>query len=253
MMKHTRNRAVSAALVLATGVIGIAGGVLAPAASAETAPQILVSADGVRFSTALSVNLFDGFGALIPGGSQSATLWAKNPTSSPVVVRLSATDVTVTAPDFAASVTMTTSNSADGRTASQPLSMLRNCDVVIDSTPLAAGETVAMTVTFTMADVTGLVAQDEHASLNLRVGMRDATVGAFPASACDDNGVVIGVDPDQAPTPGATSAHAREPLAHTGLDAAPSLLIVGGLVVGGVFLVIMGRHRTRDRRRNDRP
>jgi LPXTG-motif cell wall-anchored protein len=154
-------------------------------------------------------------------------------------------------------VSISTSNSGDQVTRATPLTGLENCDVLVDSQSLAAGEAIEMTVRFTMADVSDQVAQNGTASLNARVGMRDAAAGPFPASACDDGGVLIG--PDPVPTPGPTTAPTSTPtstsvasatssgaLAHTGLDAAAPLMIVGGLIAGGVLFFLMGRRRKVD-------
>ena len=221
------------------------------------------SADGVHYATSLDANLFEGMGKLIPGHSQSATLWVKNPTAARAEVRLSAADVVTPSADFAASVSISTANSSDQVTRATPLSGLENCDVLVDSQSLAAGEAIEMTVTFSMADVSDQVAQNATVSLNARVGMRDAAAGPFPTSACDDGGVVIGADPDLTAEPTATptssptststststsvaSAASSGALAHTGLDAAAPLTIVGGLFIGGVLFFLMGRRRKVD-------
>lgn len=243
----------AAALLAAGAAAALIAGAVGSASAAEPAPTILVSSDGVHYSTSLDANLFDGLGKLIPGDSQSATLWVKNPTAAPAEVRLSAADVVTSSSEFAASVSISTTNSGDQVTRSTPLSGLKNCDVLVDSQSLAAGEAIEMTVTFTMADVSARVAQNESASLNARVGMRDAAAGPFPTSACDDGAVLVGPDPDPTSTPTSTSAStpvasasSSGALAHTGLDAAAPLMIVGGLIVGGVLFFLVGRRRKVD-------
>ncbi|MFT2817218.1 LPXTG cell wall anchor domain-containing protein [Leifsonia sp. A12D58] len=239
-MRIIDNRALSTALLLAAG----SSLALAPAASAaEPTPVILVSSDGVHYSTALDTDLFEGLGTLIPGHSQSATLWVKNPTAAAAEVRLSAADVVTPSSDFAASVSISTVNSGDHVIRATPLSGLADCDVLVESQALAAGQAIEMTVTFAMADVTGQVAQNARASLNARVGMRDAAAGPFPVSACDDGAVLIVPDPD--PTASSTSAASvtSGALAHTGFDATMPLMIVGGLIAGGLLFFLVGRRR----------
>ena len=242
----------AAALLLAAAV---AGGAFLPGASAgaETlsgagsTPQILVSADGVNYSTTLGVNLFEGLGLLVPTEAMSTTFWVQNPTDSSIAVRLSAIDVDVQSADFAATVAIASSTSThsststdrDGQT--RPLSTLASCDVLIESTLLGGGEAMAMTLTISMADVSGRVGQDESASLNLLVGMRDAAAGPFSASGCDDVGLMVGADPaDAAPHP---AASASDSLPQTGFEAAAPLLAVGGLIAGGLFFFMGGRRR----------
>ena len=241
-MNLMRNRMLTVALLLAGGA-GILAGPSTPAAvAAPQPPEILLGTDGVHYSTSLDADLFDGLGPLIPGQSQPVTLWVKNPTTSAAEIRLSATDVVVPWPDFATNVTLSAATSTGYTAPARALADLAGCEVIVGPQQLAAGESVALTLTFTLGDVADQVAQNAGASLNLRVSMRDAAAGAFPASACDDGGVIIGPAPvtDSVSTPISDGT-----LAHSGFDAGAALVAVGGLVGGGLLFFVRGRRRTR--------
>ena len=239
-MVSLRRTRMLAAVLLLTGGVGILGGALSPVAvAAQAQPEILVSSDGVHYSTSLDADLFDGLGVLIPGQAQSVTLWVKNPTASAAEMRLSATEVDMPWPDFATNVTMSAADSMGHATSGQTLASLADCEVILGPQRLAAGESVALTLTFALADVPEAVAQNSGASLNLRVAMRDAAAGAFPDSACNDGGVTIGSAPMS--TPSGT-------LARSGFNAEAPLLLLGGLGAGGLLFFLLGRRRVRDAR-----
>ncbi|MGO4105968.1 LPXTG cell wall anchor domain-containing protein [Leifsonia sp. YAF41] len=245
-----------AAVALAAGVTSAlaVAGVAAPASAASD--QILVSADGVSWSTSLNADLFAGAGLLIPEGSQSASLWVKNPTDRPVEVRLSARNVSFSSPDFSANLSLASWNSVDDETLTTQGDAVTKCEILVNSQSLAAGGVLKAIVTLTMADVFDLVAQDADANVNVMVSMRDAAAGAFPASACDDDGVIVGPTTPTAPTPGPTTAPSTptgtitgsgavttKPLAQTGADAATPALVVAGLLGGGLVFFLIGRRR----------
>lgn len=234
-----RTRTLAAILVAGATAALTLGAAAAPASAASN--PILLSADGVHWSTSLGADMFADAGLLIPKGSQSATLWVKNPTASSAEVRLSARNVTFSSPDFATNVTIGAWNSVDNTTLSKPGDKVSKCEILVDSQPLAAGGIVKAVVTLTMADVSDRIAQDAGVSLNVMVAMRDKAAGAFPKSACDDSGVIVGPGTDPKPTP--TSTGAAKPLASTGADAASPALVVAGLVGGGILFFLIGRRR----------
>ncbi|GAA3881501.1 hypothetical protein GCM10022381_24700 [Leifsonia kafniensis] len=266
MSGSVTTRTLSTFLALGAAAALALGGAVAPASAASD--QILVSADGVHWSKSLGTDLFADAGLLIPKGSQSATLWVKNPTAKSAEVRLSARDVLFSSSDFATNVTIGAWNSVDDTTLSTPGDKVSKCEVLVDSQPLAAGGILKAVVTLTMADVSDRIAQDAGVSLNVMVAMRDKAAGPFPESACDDSGVIVGPDPDPKPkptptpttmptataTPTATpttpsgtvtgsGTGTAKPLAQTGADAASPALVVVGLVGGGILFFLIGRRR----------
>ena len=251
----------SVTIALAAAVLAVCGITTSAAAStaapATAAPvDLLLSTDGTHFATTLSAGLFDGLGLLIPRGSQQATLWVRNPTAAPAEVRVSAHDVRLPAGGYADHVTLSAWNSGTGDTRSRTLSALDGCGIVVPSQPIAAGGTMKLVVTFTMADVSGTIDQGASASLGLLVAMRDADGGPFAASACDDPGTVVPVLPST-PTPVSTTTPttATAPsfaavstgiLAHTGVEPPAPVLLIGGLLLGVGLFLLLGRRRSRE-------
>lgn len=245
MLTMTAARTVASlvAVLLAAGVVvtvAVGGAAASEAAPTEPSVDLLVSTDGVNFSSALDGGLFDGSGRLVPGDSVASDLWIKNPTSAPAEVRASARNVTISTSDFADAMTMDAWDSGTNATRSRSLSALAQCEIVVPAQQIAAGATLKTLVRFTMADLGGVSGQGEEASLDLVVAMRDAEAGPFPASACDDDGVLISSKPARP-----SSLVSPSSLATTGSDFAVPLLATGGFLVGiGLFLVA-GRRRKR--------
>ena len=221
--------------------VAAAVGLIASTASTVPAyaagPEIQVSPDGVHFATTMTDGLFDGIGLLVPQDSETAPLWVKNPTTTPVAMRVSIGAISASDQIFSDNLELTTIDSIAGVSRTNLLSDLAKCDVVVQSITVPAGSTVRVDFTIDMLDSTDLVAQNDLASLEFLVGMRDAEAGAFPASACDDVSVVVpGTDP---PTAGP-----KGPLAITGVDPTNWLILAG--VIGGIGFLLLARRRRRE-------
>ena len=226
-----------AAAALAAGVAAVLalGGAAAPAAAAPV--NLLVSTNGVNFSSALKGGMFDGLGLLVPGHSITTSLWIKNPTSAPAALRVSARDVVITSSSFAGGVTLSAWNSGTGGTLSEPLGAMANCDTLVPSQLIAAGATMKMVVTVRMGDLTGITGQNGSAKLGIMVAMRGAEAGPFPASACEDKGVLLQSNAVR------TSVARTRSLPNTGADLPVPLLIAAGVLVGAGFFFVAGRRR----------
>ncbi|TFB98277.1 MULTISPECIES: LPXTG cell wall anchor domain-containing protein [unclassified Cryobacterium] len=248
-----------AALAMSLAVSGVAAPASASAGATPIAPvDLLLSTDGVTFATTLNAGLFDGLGLLVPRGSQQAALWVRNPTAAPAEVRVSAHDVLLPSGGYADHITLAAWNSGTGDTLTRTLRRLDSCAIVVPSQPIAAGGTMKLVVTFTMADVSGTVDQGASASLGLLVAMRDAVAGPFAASPCDDPGTVVPAFPGAPPTPVTPTATTPTAypavvgsgiLAHTGVEPPAPVLVVGGLLLGiGIFLLLARRRRPEEDR-----
>lgn len=241
-MSATRILAGLAALVLAAGVCANVGP--AAAVASETTPSVglLVSTDGIRFSAAPAGILFDGSGRLAPGGSVASDLWIKNASGAPAVLRVSARGIAISSGALADGVTLSAWDSGTDATRTATLRDIVECQIIVPSQAIAAGATTKMIVRYTMADLTGVTAQHDSASLGLMVAMRDAEAGPFPRSACEDDGVLV------SSTPSRPSSHARSSsLPTTGTDFVVPLFATGGFLVGiGLFLVAGRRRREHD-------
>ncbi|MCU1558724.1 MAG: cell wall anchor protein [Microbacteriaceae bacterium] len=208
----------------------------APPASAAT-DSVLLSRDGVHYSTSLDGGLFDGAAVLVPGQSMSVDLWVKNPTATPGSIRVSVHSLSSSSAGFANGVTLGAANSTSFATSSiETLADLHPCDVLTSVPTIGANEAVRVTLTLTMSDLIGRVAQADHAGLDLLVSIKDAAAGPFAPSACNDDGVLV-----------ATGNGHFTTVAYTGTELPVPLIVAAGLMLGvGVFLV------SRRRRREDR-
>lgn len=229
-----------AAISLATGLSATVAVSSAAALTAPPSTDLLVSADGVHFSPALDGSLFEGSDLLVPGDSVAAGLWIRNPTAAPAVLRVSVRDVTISSTDMADGLILSAWNSGTDSTKSGALRNVAPCEIIVPSQAIAAGATMKMIVRFTMADLTSVTAQQENASLELMVAMRDGQAGPFSPSACDDDGVLISSHPARAGPP------ARSSLASTGTDFAIPLLATGGFLIGVGLFFVARRRREHD-------
>jgi LPXTG-motif cell wall-anchored protein len=201
---------------------------------ASAATELLVSDDGVNFTTTFSGGLFDDAGVMVPEDVVTASFWVKNPTVDPASVRVSVQDLVVSSPVLATSLTLSTWDEGTGTTSTQQLDTLAECDVVVPGQTIAGGAIIRVDMTITMLSVTNQVAQGQLGELNFLAAMRDAAAGPFPASACDDEGVLI-------------TSNLPAQLGHTGSDLPTDWLAAGGALLGfGILLVFARRRRNRD-------
>ena len=224
---------VAAGLVTVLVAVALAvGGAVTPASAAND--SVLLSRDGVTFASMISSGLFDGAGLLIPGRSVSRSLWIRNPSASPAALRVSLRNLASTSTVFADGVSLSSIDSLPGSSpVSRALSGLDSCEVVSSAPSVAAGGTVRLTLTFTMADLTAMVAQTDRASLDLMIAMRDASAGTFSGSACRDGGTLL------------ANTGSFRTVAFTG-GSLPAPLIVGGGVLVGVGICLIAARRRRE-------
>jgi LPXTG-motif cell wall-anchored protein len=222
--------------LMSVGLLAVAGSVAgASAASAADPAEILVSTDGATYTTTLAGGLFDDIGLLVPQDSESKSLWIKNPLNTSVSMRVSVSDIMTSSAEWAESVTLT-SERAGGIPTTELFTDLDKCDVIVPITAIAAGATVRVDFAIDMLDVDNVVAQNQTGSLDFKVAMRDGAAGAFPASACDDSGVVVPVV-DPPANPGN--------LAITGAELPTDWLVAAGVMLGfGLLLLVRRRRRS---------
>ncbi len=221
--------------VLVGGLLAVAAAVLGIGSPAVAATDVvLLSRDGVHYSSSLAGGLLDGAAALVPGGSVSVDLWVKNPAVTPASVRVSVRGLDASSSAFANGVVLrVVSSMALVQAPAETLANVHRCDVLASAPAIAAGNAIRLTFTFTMDDLADRIAQTDRAALDLLVSIRDAAAGPFAPSACDDDGVLI-----------ASGSGHYTAVAYTGTDLPVPLIIGAGLMVGlGVLLV--GRRRRR--------
>ena len=222
-MTRQRLTRTAAGLVLAA-VSAVALAVL-PAVSAQAAPpEVLVSTDGTNFGPSLTTGVFDGLGTLVPGGSIAASLWVKNDSPDPGLVRVSVADLVVPSLEFGTGVILSSNDGLQLRTAS--FGELAVCSVIVPSVSVPPGGVLRINLAVRMLDVDGLTAQGETGNLGLRVSMRDLAGGPFPtASGC--------------PAFAAPSG----PLAFTGAHGVMPIAAFAIALVSGGLVVVLRRRR----------
>jgi hypothetical protein len=216
----------------------------AESASADS-PVVLVSTDGVTYEPNLTVGLFDDAGLLVPGDSATSELWIKNPTTSPATVRVNIGDVSSSSAELAENMQLTAVDTSNGSTLTATWSDLAECDIMVQPVTIAAGSAIRINLTLAMLNAPGLVAQNQDGSLTADISMRDAAGGSFPVSTCDPGTTTA--------PPGVTqpaSTHPRKVLGYTGETFPTLILLVGSLLIGaGWFLVVAHRRRRREAQR----
>jgi hypothetical protein len=226
-----RSRLAALVATAATALALALGGAVAPASAAPD--TVLLSLDGTTFTPTLSSGLFDGAGMLVPGQSVSRSLWIRNPTASVSALRVSIRNLVSTSTAFADGVSLSSVDSLPGSSpVSHALSGLGACEVLSSAPSVASGDTVKLTLTFTMADLTQTVAQTDRASLDLMVAMRDGSAGAFSGPACRDVGTLL------------ADTGTFRTVAFTGGSLPVPLIVGGGVLLGvGMCLIVARRRR----------
>jgi LPXTG-motif cell wall-anchored protein len=224
-------RALALIVASAIAVGGLIGATAGPAAAAS--PVILVSTDGVNYTSSLSVGLFDDAGLLVPGGSATAQLWIKNPTADPATMRVSIGQVATSSVDLGENMTLTALNTAADKKITRNLDDLPRCAVMVQPFTIAGGAILRVDLTLTMLNATGLRAQHQDASFGATVVMRDDAAGSFPVSTCDP----------ATDGPGPMGQH-EHVLGFTGDSFPTGLVILAGMLLGvGWFFVALRRRR----------
>jgi LPXTG-motif cell wall-anchored protein len=239
MLSLRRVVALVAGVALASGMASAISQGVSPESAVADSPVVLVSTDGVTYLPNLLVGLFDSVGLMVPGDTATSELWIKNPTDSPATVRVNIGDVSSTSVELANNLQLTAVNSVSGASVTETWSQLAQCDVMVQPITIAAGAVLRIDLSLSMLNAPGLVAQHQDGALTADVSMRDAAAGSFPASTCDPAGA--------SPTgtePAATSP--RRILGYTGETFPTQLLLLGSILVGvGWFLVVARRRRRR--------
>jgi hypothetical protein len=197
------------------------------------ASDILVSSDGVTFTSLLSESLFDELAFLVPTESTTSELWVKNPTDFPASVRISLEDVDLGPGVFADNLTLTALVENSGSTRSATLRELDRCSVLVNSEPLAGSATLRVRFTATLGDLPELSGQNESTPIVLRIDMRDPQAGGFPDSPCTGGSST------------AATPVAERSMAGTGTDASMPLTTGGLMLVSGILVLIARRRHGR--------
>jgi|GEM_PF-1509482 len=210
-----------------------------PGAGAARAANtdILVSLDGANWSATLPHGLFSGAGTVVPGDSISRTLWIKNTTSSPAVLRLSRLQNMAGSSLLARSISITaTGRETGGRS---PAPQDASCVQLLPDQVVPGGRSISTVVTLTVANLKGVEGQGQLATISLIASL--GAVGGTAASPCPAGGTdvpVVGSGQALADTGGS--------LAFTGAGLPYPAIMIASLLSGlGLFVLIAARRRRR--------
>jgi LPXTG-motif cell wall-anchored protein len=219
--------------IIALAALALAGVMILPAAPAHAAPpEILVSTDGVNFAPATAVDLFDDLDLIVPGDTMDAQLWIRNNSPTPALVRVAVTGLTVSSPVFGSAVTL--SSTLNASSYASTISALTDCDVVVQTQTVGAGNTVRVDFEVSMASAaSGLTGQGGTGSLGFIATAHDPAAGPFPTSD--------GCTAAAAPRPGASGS-----LAWTGSEIMPTVFVAVALLGLGLLFTLLRRRRRDD-------
>ena len=237
-----------AAIVATAAMLGLS--TATASAAPATSPIVLVSTNGVTYAPSLTVGLFANAGLLVPGDTATSDLWIKNPIATPATIRVNVGNISSSSADLGDNMRLTAVDTANGSTISATWSELAACDVMVLPVTIAGGAVLHVDLSLAMLDPPGLVAQNQSASLTADVQLQDAAAGGFPSAACAPDVTDPGTSDPGSTFPGTTQPAATQPrkvLGYTGETFPTQLLLLGGGLVGiGWFLVVARRRRKRE-------
>jgi hypothetical protein len=151
-------------------------------ASQSSDGDLLISADGVSYSSQFTGTLFGGGAVLVPQDSLTANFSVRNATNRQARLRVALIGTEVTNPDIANSFVVAAAvESAPPRATT--LDGSGGCSVVIDNVVLAPKQSTQIVTMLTLEDLPGVVGQGERASMRFNLTLMDAAAPA-PAETC---------------------------------------------------------------------
>ena len=222
---------------------------VAPAQAADQSP-ILLSRDGVVWSTTLPGGIFDEFQGAVPGDTVSKAVWVHNPLSEPVTLTVRAINVWGLSSDLGRSVMVDGAAGSASLPAAVTLASLTNCATLAPQSIVPPDGSARIALTLTMLDVGSKVAQGTTGGFNVLLTVTQGTRHEAPA-ACDPGTPVSSPGPaaagaaNPASAAGSIASVISGALAFTGANPAVPLLVGGGLLGIG-FLLLVVRRRTRE-------
>ncbi|MEV8253099.1 hypothetical protein AB0O95_03940 [Rhodoglobus sp. NPDC076762] len=165
-----------------------------PATAATGVGVVELSDDGVSFSRTYPGAVFDSIARLSPGDSQTETIYVRNTGTAAGYLRITMRDVTFSDAHYADALTVTTS-APSSLGAAHPISAASPCLVTNEGMLVAPGQTVPVTATLDLGDLTGTQGQGATASISLRFTLTDATPGSLPATHCGNSGSTVPLVP----------------------------------------------------------
>ncbi|MBH0116460.1 hypothetical protein I6E52_06330 [Salinibacterium sp. NG253] len=189
-MRLGLRRASGLAVLVALGVVLGA----TPASAATGVGVVEVSDDGVSFARTYPGVIFDSIALLSPGDSQSDIVYVRNTGTAAGFLRVTMQDVSYSDATFANALSVTTSTPSNAGSA-HAISGASPCLVTHEGLTIAAGQTVPVTATLALGNLTGSQGQGATASVSLRFTLSDTTPGTLPATQCENSGSTVPVVP----------------------------------------------------------
>ncbi|HEY5221609.1 MAG TPA: hypothetical protein VIJ18_00950 [Microbacteriaceae bacterium] len=248
MPRLTTVSRIAAFCIALAGAVAV-GWVSLPAVATTAAQSdtgIVVSADGTHFADALAKPLLDPARLIIPGRSESASLYIRNDSTRAAAITLHAMKVSYTSTELARLLQV--SASADGGGSGAPVRLSGgDCLPLISAISLPAGMTTHVTLTLVMsAEASGAEGQRGRAAFNVVVSVHAAAEPAIPGAACAAGIEVPVVSDPHSPTDWSEPGD----LADTGSGLLIPLAAAAALAgVGFALVAAARRHRTRDEHR----
>lgn len=169
------------------------------ASPAQAADEVLVSPNGVTFSSMYPGILFDGIAHYVPGDTDQETFYVRNGGTTPGHLRVTLTDTVASDTDFADAFTVSTST-VNRAGSSVTLLSASPCWVLLEGVVLGVGETVAVTTAIALGDLHGLAGQGATADFSIGVALYGAAV-SLPPTHCGAINITVPGTP-QSPSPG---------------------------------------------------
>ncbi|WP_010203887.1 hypothetical protein [Salinibacterium sp. PAMC 21357] len=214
-----RAGAVAAIIALSTLLFGL------PASAANSVGKIELSDDGVSFSANYPGSIFDDIANIVPGDSQSETIYVRNTGSVAGYLRITLRDVYYSDANYGNALSVTTSTPANAGSATA-ISSASPCLVTHEGTVIAPGQTVPVVATLALSNLNGLEGQGATADLALRFTLSDTTPGALLPTECGTAGTTVPANPPSSGTAGgsplSTTVSGGSPLGYGNAPTAES-------------------------------
>lgn len=237
------------------GVVPLATAASSAADAADSGME--VSADGIAWSSGIESPLFSSFGLLVPGDVRSASIWVRNSSSEPAVLRISGRSAFASSAVFGDAVSVSASGTGLAGTP-HTLNSIGSCMQLMPDGALGVGETRVIDIQVAFADVGGTDATTDTAQADIRASLSARDDAGLSATSCPE-GITMPLLPPRA---GAESAGAPpesgEPqaegtttglpngvLAFTGGWFYPSIMCATVALGSGLILVAATRRRRR--------
>jgi hypothetical protein len=204
----------------AFAVVGAAVLAVLPASGASAADEVVLSSDGVSWGPTMNGPLFGTVVGLVPEESRTATLWVRNSSQHEVVLRLTLDSTTWSDSDYAAA--MTAGAAAPGAVGSTvSITTAGPCRLILTGATLDPGETLPVTMTIALGDLTGRSGQDATVAMALGVTVFE-TSAATSATDCAAPTLVVPLTP---PLQGSAAVAAQQPDSRSDAISIPGLAL----------------------------